>query len=264
VVCEVLEADKGVLEGILADIAIAQLFELVAERRPARVLAEHEVGLLPAHALRRHDLVGLGVLEHAILMDAGLVSEGVGANDGLVRLHREACDRLQHLRGPDQLGAVDPGPVRQPVAPHLQRHGDFFERGVTGPLTDAVDGTFDLPRARSNTAQRVGDGDPEVVVTVGGDGALVQPRHRIQQHLDQLSILVRDQIADRIGHVDRRRPGLDRGLDHLDQKIRVGAGAVLRRPFDIAGQAGCVGDRLVDRLQHGLRLHAQLVLHVHR
>ena len=37
-----------------------------------------------------HDLVGARVLQHAVLVDAGLVREGVAADDGLVRLDRLA------------------------------------------------------------------------------------------------------------------------------------------------------------------------------
>ena len=40
----------------------------------------------------RHDLVGAGVLEHAVLMNAGLMGERVGADDRLVVLHHKAGD----------------------------------------------------------------------------------------------------------------------------------------------------------------------------
>ncbi len=39
--------------------------------------------------LRGHDLVGLGVLQHPVLVDAALVREGVPADDRLVVLDRE-------------------------------------------------------------------------------------------------------------------------------------------------------------------------------
>src|SRR3990170_2802280 len=44
----------------------------------------------PADLARVHDLVGLAHLEDAVLVDAGLVTEGVAADDRLVRLHHHA------------------------------------------------------------------------------------------------------------------------------------------------------------------------------
>jgi hypothetical protein len=38
--------------------------------------------------------------------------------------------------------------------PH--RHHDLLERGVAGALAQAVDGAFDLPRARRHRSERVG------------------------------------------------------------------------------------------------------------
>ena len=54
------------------------------ERAAAAVFAEHEVLAANADRGRRHDLVGERVGEHAVLVNAALVREGVGADDGLV------------------------------------------------------------------------------------------------------------------------------------------------------------------------------------
>src|SRR3546814_1291150 len=67
--------------------------QLVAEGMAARMLAEHQRRLGQPDRFRRHDFVGAGELQHAVLMDAGLVREGVGADDRLVRLHREPRNR---------------------------------------------------------------------------------------------------------------------------------------------------------------------------
>ena len=56
------------------------------------MLAQHQLRLRQADVLGVHDLVGGALLEHAVLVDAGLVGEGVLADDGLVALHLHAGD----------------------------------------------------------------------------------------------------------------------------------------------------------------------------
>ena len=69
---------------------IAQVRDALPQGVPAAVLAQHQVGLRQADVLGVHDLVGAALLEHAVLVDAGLVGEGVPADDRLVALHLHA------------------------------------------------------------------------------------------------------------------------------------------------------------------------------
>ena len=48
-------------------------------------------------------------------------------------------------------------------------HHDLFQRGVAGPLAEAVDGHLDLARPGGDGRQRVGDGEAQVVVAVDAD-----------------------------------------------------------------------------------------------
>ena len=48
---------------------------------------------------RVHDLIGALVLEHAVLVDAGLVGKGIGADDGLVGLDNHAGIAADHVAG---------------------------------------------------------------------------------------------------------------------------------------------------------------------
>src|SRR4029077_2186662 len=59
----------------------AERLHALAERMPAAVLAEHQVTAREPHILRTQDFVGAVVLEHAVLVDAALVCEGVLAHD---------------------------------------------------------------------------------------------------------------------------------------------------------------------------------------
>ena len=97
---QLLEPGKGRVEGIALDV-VAELLESVAEGGPARVLAQHQLALALAHSCRVHDLVGGALVQHAVLVDARLVGEGVAPHHGLVVLHRvtgEAADDPAGLR----------------------------------------------------------------------------------------------------------------------------------------------------------------------
>jgi hypothetical protein len=48
------------------------------------VFAEDELGVARANGFGSHDLVSEGIGHHAALVDARLVSESVGSDDGLV------------------------------------------------------------------------------------------------------------------------------------------------------------------------------------
>jgi hypothetical protein len=93
------------------------------------------------------------VLEHAILMDARFVGEGVGTHHCLVRLHRIAGDLRHQLGGRHDLGGIDPRFDREDIRTRAHRHDDFFERGIAGPLAQAVDRALDLARTGQHGSQ---------------------------------------------------------------------------------------------------------------
>src|SRR5690606_20274833 len=125
----------------------------------------------------RHDFVGLGVFEHTVLMDARFVGKRIGADDGLVYLHACAGDVLHQFAGADDVGGVDAALEREHVGAGFDRHDDFFQRRVAGTFADAVDGAFDLAGTVSDGDQRVGGGQSQIVLAVGGDDRLVDIGH---------------------------------------------------------------------------------------
>lgn len=92
-----LEAVKRYLELCLCQLTKAQLLQTGAERGAARVLAQDQVNGVGAHGFGADDLVRGLVLEHAVLVDSGLVQEGIGADDGLVGLDDHTGQRRYHL-----------------------------------------------------------------------------------------------------------------------------------------------------------------------
>ena len=141
-----LEAGKHLVELGLARL-MAEIGQALAQRVAAGMLAEHELGAREADVLGPHDLVGLAMLEHAVLVDAGLVRERVVADDGLVARDGRADDVGEQARGRVQQRRADAGLEMEAVGARAQRHDDFLQRCIAGALADAVDRAFDLARA---------------------------------------------------------------------------------------------------------------------
>src|SRR3990167_5397819 len=132
-----------------------------------------------------HDFVSLALFDDAVLVDAGLVREGVRAHDRLVRLHRKTSDTRDQARSRHDLGGVKPRVAREDIAARTHRHDHFLERGVAGALAEAVDGAFHLARAIEHRRKRVGDGEPQGVVAMHRKYRLVRLRHPLAKRLDE-------------------------------------------------------------------------------
>src|SRR5271156_4219049 len=104
-----------------------------------------------------------------MLVDAGFVREGIGADYGLVRRTAEA-DELgkRFTRGVEflHLNVVGVGKL---VAADHEGGSDLFEGSVACTLADAGDGALDLTRSCVNSGKGVGDGHAEVIMAVRGE-----------------------------------------------------------------------------------------------
>ncbi len=148
-----LEARERLVERIAFDLE-AELGERIVQRVPPGVLSEHDRVRLQADLARVHDLVGGALLEHPVLVDAGLVGEGVAADHGLVRLHRIAGEARDHAAGPRQLAGVDPCVQPVDVATGPKQHHDLLQRAVPGALADPVHGALHLAGAGQHARRR--------------------------------------------------------------------------------------------------------------
>ena len=99
-------------------------------------------------------------------MNASFVREGIGSHHGFIGRNLHAGNFRKQLAGGKQL-LVDVGGRAETFLAHLQRHGDFFQRGIPGALADAVDGALYLTDPVGNRGQRIGDCDAEIVVAMG-------------------------------------------------------------------------------------------------
>ena len=261
---ELLEARERVIERLLAAKIDAELGKARPERVATGELAQHQPVGAPAHVLRAHDLVGLAVLEHAILMDAGLVREGVGAHDRLVRLHGETGDPRDQLRRRHDVRRIDASDAGKDVLAGLDRHHDLFERSVPRALSQPVDRALDLARAVHDRGERVGHRHPQIVVAMHRPDGLVRVRDALAQRRDQHTELPGHRVTDGIRNVDRRGARADRRLDQTAEEIGFRAAGVLGRELDIVGILARPFHRLHRLLENLLGGHAELHLHVDR
>ena len=233
------------------------------ERVPARVLAEHDRRhVVDADRGGVHDLVRRALLQHPVLVDAGLVRERVAPHDRLVRLHGIAGEpgdeparagdlaRLHLARQPDGVGA------------RVQEHHELLERRVARALADPVDRALHLAGAGLHARERVGDREPEVVVAVHRQHDAAQRRHELVQAPEEARVLVRHRVAHGVRDVDRRRALVDRGGHHLGGELDVGARGVHRRELDVVGERLGVRHRRPRLAEHVLARRLQLVLDV--
>ena len=175
------------------------------------MLAEHDrVGVEP-DGRRVHDLVGRALLEHAVLVDAGLVRERVAPDDRLVRLHRVAGQaRDQAARARDLASCRRRCAAPTSARARVQQHHDLLERRVARALADAVDRALDLARAGLH-ARRTSWRPP----ARGRRGSGPTARRRAARApartgcVRNAGVLVGHRVADGVGDVDRRRALVD-------------------------------------------------------
>ena len=85
--------------------------------------------------------------------DSGFMGEGIGADDGLVGLDDEAGHGRDQPRRLHDVFGLHADFKRHEVVAGLDRHHDFFHRGVAGAFAEPVDRTFDLAGAGAQGGQ---------------------------------------------------------------------------------------------------------------
>ena len=257
------EALVDVLE-LLVGEDVAQLGEAVAQRRVAGAGREDDLRAGGAHIGRVDDLVGVAGLEHAVLVDARAVGEGVGAHDGLVGLHVDAGDGAHELARARELGRHDVGVGVELGLVHADGHDDLLERGVAGALAQAVDGALDLGGAVAHALEGERRGHAEVVVRVHRDGDVLDAVHALAQVADARAELPGHVVAGGVRDVHDRGSGLHRRLDDANEEVLLGAASVLGVELDVVHEAASVLHRMDSALDGLVLGEVQLVAQVGR
>ena len=111
-------------------------------------------------------------------------------------------------------------------------------------------------------AQAVGDGKPNVGVTVYAEHGVVGIRGVFDDVFDQLAVFAGLGIADGIGHVDGGGPGVDDLGEHADEEVRIGTRGVLGGKFHVVRVGGTTIVNGHGHLEHVFGVLAQFVLHM--
>ncbi len=88
--------------------------------------------------------------------------------------------------------------------------------------------------------------------------------HLVPEPQDQLVHLVRSRVTHGVGDVERHRTGPHHFRKQFHQELRLATGRVFRTELHIVCEALSVFHRRDRRLEHLLRLHLELELHVQR
>ena len=185
-----------------------------------------------------HDLVGRALLEHAVLMDAGLVGERVAADDRLVALHLHAGDVRHQPAGGHQPLRVDPrvGSGSNRCAVRMAITTSSSEQlPARSPMPLIVHSI--CPAPFSTPARLLATARPRSLWQCTLITALSMFGTRSRSVRITLPHVRRRGVADGVGNVDRRGAGVDGRFDHLAEKIGLGAGGVFGRELDVVAVA---------------------------
>ena len=201
-----------------------------------------------AELVRVDDLVGRDVLEQPVLVDAGLVREGIGAHDRLVRRHRRAGEPLDEARG---------GSDRETsMAVCACRASPRTRRAITISSSDALPARSPIPLTvhsicctpASTAASEFATASPRSSWQCAERATSSSSGHSSRTCWKNDAYSCGKHVADRVREVDRRRAGLDGGTADGGDERGVGAGCVLARELDLVdARAGACRPRTTRR-----------------
>src|ERR1700730_3257016 len=191
---------------------------------PSAVFSQWKLCLSPTDFLRIHDFIGFAMLQNTILMNAGSVRERVLPDDRFASCDGQSAHPADNSRSLYYLRELKLGEVFAiEILSSLDCHDDFLQSNITSSLADAVDGSFHLPGTGADCGQRIGYGEPQVIVAMYANDRVINISDVVLQILNDRSELLRYGIANRIRNIHRGSAGFDSCLDDLGQKLRLSA-----------------------------------------
>ncbi|MNR35195.1 hypothetical protein D3C85_1530240 [compost metagenome] len=100
-------------------------------------------------------------------MNARFVLEGVATDNRFVVSNREAHDAGDHFGCVKNLTRHDPRLYAHRMFARLNRHDELFKGTVASTLADSVHRYLHMRDSCSNSSKAVGNGKPQIIMTVG-------------------------------------------------------------------------------------------------
>ncbi len=249
---------------VVIALLVAHLFHPVFHRRAAGAGSQVQLHLVQADRFRGHDLVVFAVLQHAVLVNAGGVGEGAGADDGLVRRDRHIADLADGLAGAPDFMMINVGVHVHDVFAHFDRHDHFFQRAVAGAFADTVHRTFYLARTGVDRGEGVTDSDAQIIMGVDGNNCFVDIRHAIIQAADDVGIFERHGIADGIRDINGGGAGVDRRFHDASQIGNRRTAGVFTGELNVVSVVACPLHHIDRALNNLIQRTAQFGGDMHR
>lgn len=146
--------------------------------------------------------------------------------------------------------------------PNVECHHHFFERRVSGPLSNAIDRDFHLSCPTHHSGEGVRGGHAQIVVAVATQHGFIDVGDVVADALDEVKILVGVREPGGVGHVNRGRAGLDDFFHDFVHVVEVGSAGIFHEVLDVVGELSRVFHGTHPNLKRLLFRHAQLVLKV--
>ena len=146
----------------------------------------------------------------------------VSPHHGFVGLHDKTGGLADHATSGQNLLCINANIQIEIIAASFNSHDDFFKRAIAGALAQAVDRAFNLPcTADFHACQRVRNGHAEIVMAMHGPHNFVRIGNAFTQVFDEITIQLRNGIADGVGHIDGRSALDNHRLNHATKKVWV-------------------------------------------
>ncbi|MNI18147.1 hypothetical protein D3C73_715450 [compost metagenome] len=192
------------------------------------MLAKHQLALFEPDGFRCHDFVGGFLLQHAVLVDSGLMCKSVRPHNRLVARDDHACQLADQAAGTGDFGQHQGCLGIKKLAACLQRQCYFFNSGIPRTFADPVDGTFDLVGTILNGSERVRCSHAQIIMTVGAKLDFLNIRHSVFKKLEDRTIFRWVQIAYSIRNIDYICTFPNRHCHHFSHEVAFGAAGILK------------------------------------
>src|SRR5262245_17422190 len=190
------------------------------------------------------------------------MGEGVGPNDGLIRLHHHTSDLADQSASLRDLFGTNLRIRSIEVFPGPKPQDNFLQCRVPRPLADSVDRALDLAGPFEHRCQTIAHGKTKIIVTMNGNHRIRAVVDLLANATDKTAEFLWHRIADRIRNIDRSGSCGNHRLDHLIEISWVGATGIHGRKLYIVHVTPCPLHHLDRALLRLVARHSELVLQV--